>query len=175
VSFNWRLPGGAALAGGTSTGRTLTRACDVEDPNSLRFCDYTQYHIPFQTLFKLSGSYPIRYAIRVSGTFQHTPGTERITTYQVTSAQVPMLVATSVNMRLSEPASTHNDAVNELDLTVSKSFPRGRLQIRPELSVFNALNANPVLVQINAYGPALGNAVTILPPRMARLGVTVRF
>jgi hypothetical protein len=48
-------------------------------------------------------------------------------------------------------------------------------EIRPEVSLFNALNANPVLTQINLYGPRLGNAVTVLPPRAARLGLTLSF
>src|SRR5262249_32203696 len=73
ATFNWRLRRGGVLSGGTSTGRTLTSSCDVEDPNNLRFCDYTQYDIPFQTLFKLAGTYPLPHGMRVSGTFQHTP------------------------------------------------------------------------------------------------------
>ena len=31
------------LLGGTSTGRTLSATCDVEDPNNLRFCDQSRY------------------------------------------------------------------------------------------------------------------------------------
>jgi len=58
---------------------------------------------------------------------------------------------------------------------VSKSFRRGSFEARPELSLFNTFNANPVLTQNNTYGPSLGNAISVLPPRMARLGLTVRF
>jgi hypothetical protein len=45
-----------------------------------------------RTLFKLSGTYPLRYGIGVSGAFQHTPRTERVITYDVTGKQVPSLV-----------------------------------------------------------------------------------
>jgi Carboxypeptidase regulatory-like domain len=175
ATFSWRLPNGGALSGGTSTGRTLTRTCDVEDPNSLRFCDYNQYEIPFQTLSKLSGTYPLRYGIRVSGTFQHTPGAERVIVYQVTRRQVPSLVAASVSIRLNEPGTLFNDTVNQLDVALSKSFRRGPWEIRPEISLFNAFNANPVLTQTNSFGSALGNAVTILPPRAARVGLRIDF
>jgi hypothetical protein len=41
--------------------------------------------------------------------------------------------------------------------------------------VFNLFNSNAVLMQTNTFGPALGNAITILPQRMARLGLTVKF
>ena len=49
------------------------------------------------------------------------------------------------------------------------------MDVRPELSIFNMLNANPVIVQVNTYGPSLGNVTTILNPRVLRLGVNVRF
>jgi hypothetical protein len=175
VSVGWRLPGGGTLTGGTSTGRTLTNTCDVEDPNNQRFCDYNQYSVPLQTLFKLSGTYPLRYGIRLSGTFQHTPGLERIVTYQVSRTQVPTLVVTSVNERLNEPGSLFNDTVNQTDVSITKSFRRGTYELRPELSVFNLFNSNAVLTQTNTFGSALGNAITILPQRMARLGLTVKF
>ncbi|HKF67989.1 MAG TPA: TonB-dependent receptor [Vicinamibacterales bacterium] len=175
VSVGWRIPGGGTLTGGTSTGRTLTNTCDVEDPNNQRFCDYNQYSVPLQTLFKLSGTYPLPYGIRLSGTFQHTPGSERTITYQVTRTQVPTLVAAQVSERLNEPGSVYNDTVNQTDLSITKSFRRGRYEVRPELSVFNLFNSNAVLTQTNAFGSALGNALTILPQRMARLGLAVRF
>src|SRR5215468_401994 len=175
VSVGWRLPGGGTLTGGTSTGRTLTNTCDVEDPNNQRFCDYNQYSFPLQTLFKLSGTYPLAFGIRLSGTFQHTPGSERTITYQVTRTQVPTLVAAQVSERLNQPGSVYNDTVNQTDLSITKSFRRGRYEVRPELSVFNLFNSNAVLTQTNAFGPALGNALTILPQRMARLGLTVKF
>jgi hypothetical protein len=175
ATFNWRFRGGASLFGGTSTGRTLTNTCDVPDPNNTRFCDYNQYSVPLLTQFKLSGTYPLPYGARLSGTFQHTPGSERTITYQVTRTQLPSLVQASVNVRLNEPGTVYNDTVNQLDFSVTKSFRRGSYEIRPELSLFNALNANPVLTQTNAYGSALNNALTILPQRLARLGLTLKF
>jgi hypothetical protein len=183
VSVNWRLPGGGNIFGGTSTGRTLTNTCENEDPNyvsaaapGLRFCDYNQYSVPLQTVFKLSGTYPLAFGIRLSGTFQHTPAAERIITYQVTRTQLPSLVAASVNIRLNEPGSIFNDTVNQLDFSLMKNFRVGRsMDVRPDVSLFNLFNANPVLTQTNTYGQALGNALTILPPRMVRLGLMVRF
>src|SRR5262249_45550550 len=128
LGFNLRLPRGAALFGGTSTGRTLTKTCDTEDPNyvsatnpGLRFCDYNNFDVPLQTVFKLSGTYPLPYGVRLSGTLQHIPGSERVITYQVTRTQVPTLTAASVNVRLNEPGTEYNDTVNQLDFSISKS------------------------------------------------------
>jgi len=45
VSFNWRYRG-ALLFGGTSTGHSIATTCEVDNPNSLRFCDESQHGIP---------------------------------------------------------------------------------------------------------------------------------
>src|SRR4029077_16490754 len=102
--------------GGTSTGRTITSTCQVEDLNNLRFCDQGEYDVPFQTLVKVAGSYPLPKGWRLSGTFQGIPATERVITYQVTRTQIPTLSQTSVNVRLNEPGSEYNDRVNQFDL-----------------------------------------------------------
>lgn len=175
LSFNWRISGGATLYGGTSTGRVLSRSCQTEDPNSLRFCDQGEYDIPFATQFKLAGTYPLPLGVRVSGTFQSQPGTERGITYQVTRALVPTLTQAQVVVRLNEPGTEFNDRVNQLDLNVSRSFRRGTVDVRPEISLFNVLNDDPVLAQVNTYGLALGNVTSILAPRLMRLGLTMRF
>ena len=175
VSFNMRIPGGGSLNGGTSTGRTIIKTCDVEDPNSLRFCDQNLYDIPMLTQFKLSGTYPLIYGIRLSGSFQSSPGAERSITYQVTRTQLPTLVQTSVNVRLNEPGTLYNDRVNQLDFAISKSFRVGRAEFRPEIDLFNMLNANPVTTQTNTYGPTLNNATRDPAAALIRFGVTAKF
>jgi len=172
LNLRWRA---LTLFGGTSTGRTVTAACQVEDPNNLRFCDQNLYSVPLLTQFKLAGTYLLPYGVRLSANFQSQPGTERIINYAVVRSILPTLTQTSVNVRLNEPGTEYNDRVNQMDLTLSKSLRSHRVDVRPELSLFNLLNANPVLVQINTYGPSLGNVTTILNPRVLRLGVNIRF
>jgi hypothetical protein len=172
INYRWRS---GTLLGGTSTGRTLARTCDQEDPNNWRFCDQSQYDVPFLTQFKLAGTYSLPFGVRVGANFQSQPGTERIINYSVVRSILPTLTQTSVNVRLNEPGSTYNDRVNQLDVTLSKSFRNRGIDVKPELSIFNLTNANPVLVQINTFGPSLGNVTTILNPRVLRLGVNVKF
>ena len=176
ASLNVRLPKGGSLYGGTSTGRVVTQTCDVEDANSLRFCDQTQSDVPYQTLFKVSGTYPLWYGIRVSVSYQSTPGSERTITYQVTRAQVPLMTQSSQNIRLNEPGSSYNDRVSQLDVNLTKNIRiNNNIDVRPELGMFNLLNSNPVLSQVNTFGPTLDRVNTILAPRLFRFGVTVRF
>ncbi len=124
---------------------------------------------------QVAGSFPLRWGVIVSGTFSNTPGSERGIAYQVTRTLVPTLTQTSVNVRLNEPGTEFNDTVTQLNLTVAKSFRRGNIDIRPEVAAFNALNANPVLSQVNTYGPSLGRVNAILNPRLVRLGLAVKF
>ena len=173
VNGRWR---GATFLGGTSTGRTLSITCEVADPNNWRFCDQTESDVPLQTQFKLSGSVACRTGVRLGASFQSRPGNERIVTYAVVRSILPTLTQTSVNVRLNEPGSLSDDRVNQLDVTLSKSFRGHGLQLRPELAIFNALNANPVITQTNTFGPSLGNAIHRSESADAlRVGLNIEF
>jgi hypothetical protein len=179
ITLNFRTPGGGQMHGGTSTGRTVSSICDVTDPNSLRFCDQTQFDIPWRTLFKVAGTYPLRWGLTVSGIFQSTPTAALTTTYLVTRAIAPTLTQPSVSVPLTEPGSRYNDRVNQLDITFGRLFKMNvgskTTRLRPEVALYNALNANPVLSQLTVWGPTLGNVSTILNPRVVRFGLTFQF
>ena len=176
---NARFRNGAFLTGGTSTGRQVATICSVVDPNNTRFCDESQFDIPFQTTFKLSGSHPMPYGFRLSGVFQRTPGDAVSQTFVVTAANFRALTGvtmgqSSVTLRLNEPGSRYLDTVNQLDLTIAKSFKVGQARISPELSLFNVFNANPVLSETTSY-PAVGTPLRILDGRLIRFNAQVRF
>jgi hypothetical protein len=143
-----RLRNGAQFLRGSLTGHLIETMCDVEDPNWLRFCDQSQYDIPWLTLVKVSGVYPIWRGIKVAAVFQRLPfqssgrDVQREYTspftYPVTRAPVPGLTTASiacspppsvvtatpssyVGVRLNEPGTEYLPAVNQLDLT-SRSF-----------------------------------------------------
>jgi hypothetical protein len=172
VNVRWR---GATLNGGTSTGRTLSILCDVQDPNSTRYCDQTTYDVPFRTLFRLSGTYGLPFGVRASAVVQSIPGSARTITYVVTRAIVPTLTQASVTVPLNHPNTQFLDTVNQLDLSFSKTVRARSVEIRPEVGIFNALNAAPVTAQTNAFGPNLDRVTAILPGRLVRVGMTVRY
>jgi hypothetical protein len=77
INFNARLPKGARLFGGTSTERTVSNSCSAaaHNPNLLAFCDQSLYSIPFETSFKLAGTYPLPFwGITASGSVQALAG-----------------------------------------------------------------------------------------------------
>jgi hypothetical protein len=172
LNVRWRR---VTLNGGTSTGRTISMICDVQDPNSLRFCDQNTYDVPFRTLARMSGTFGLPYGIRASAVVQSIPGTARNITYVVTRAQVPALVQASVTTPLVPTNTVFLDRVNQLDLNFSKTVRANRLNVRPEVGIFNALNASPVTAQINSFGPTLDRVTAILPGRLVRIGVTITY
>jgi hypothetical protein len=174
--FRGRLKGGAFFQGGTSTGRISTNACDVADQNGLRFCDQSQYNVPFLTTFKLSGSYPVRQLHGQFGfVFQSRPGTERIINYTVTRMQLPALsTASSVTVRLNEPGSDYLPRLNQLDFNLSGTITMRGAKLRPQIGLFNLLNGNPVLTETNSY-PVVGKPLSIQQGRLLRVGVQLDF
>jgi hypothetical protein len=188
LGFNARFRNGVILTGGTATGRLQSSTCDVLDPNGsataggLRYCDDRQFDIPWRTTFKASGVYPLPwYGIRVSGVFQSTAGDRVVQTYTISAANFRAQTGVamgqpSITMRnLNEPGSRYLDRVNQLDFTVAKAFNLGRIRMTPDLSLFNILNANPIVSEVTAFGPALGNPLRILEGRLLRFGVQVRY
>jgi hypothetical protein len=193
-----RGPSGMMLAGGLSVGRTLSRICDVADPNQLRFCDQSQYDIPFAKAFKLNWSYPLPYDIRLSGVFQTADGFNtsappapllaqnpdnhlRLYTHNVNRTVLPSLVQTSVSVFLDEPGTSMMPRVTQLDFAVSKTVTVGKVKLTPQVDVFNALNANAVLTLRTVYGrtpefpSTLGFPSTILSGRLVRFQVKYAF
>jgi hypothetical protein len=160
---------------GSSTGRTEAIACDVGDPNALRFCDQTEFDVPWRTTFKASGTYQLPYRFRLGAVFQTVAGAERSILYRVDRTVMPSLVQTFVNVRLNEPGSLYDERVNQLDFNINRLFTYGRLRLTPQFELFNLFNANPVTSQVNTWGTTLGRPLTILGPRLIRLGLKMDF
>ncbi len=174
VSVTGRFAGGQITAG-TSTGRSRSVACDVGDPNNLRFCDDMAFEIPWRTSFKTSASYPLPAGFRVGAVFQSVAGAERALLYPVDRTILPTLVQPSVNVRLNEPGTEYEDRVYQLDVNLGKTFRVANLRVAPQVELFNIFNANPVTTQVNTYGSSLGRPLTVLAPRLVRLGVQLNF
>lgn len=191
-TLNARGANGLNVAGGVSLGRTISYLCDVPDPNQLRFCDQSQYDIPLRKTVKLTWSYPMMYGIRFSGVFQSADGFNtaaqpaplqavnpdnqlRLYTYQVTRTAVPNLTQANVSVYLDEPGTSVMPRVTQLDFSMSKVVRVGRLNLTPQVDLFNATNNNPVLALRTVYGNTLGNPNTILSGRLVRFQVKYMF
>jgi hypothetical protein len=170
-----RLPNGAIFQGGTSSGRTVANTCQVANPNALRFCDQSQFDIPFRTRFRLSGSYPLVKGFRFSAVYQNLDGAERVITDTVTRAALPALTVASVAVRENLPGSSYYPRVQQLDFNVAGTIKVGQLQVKPAVDLFNALNGSAILSQVNTIGPTLNQPLSILFGRFLRFGLQVTF
>jgi hypothetical protein len=202
ATFNVRVHG-VTLFGGFNSGRQVSNNCQVfvgqslnsvtqptpaaSNPNLLRYCDQSQYHIPFRTQFKVAGNYDLPLGLLVSGSFQSYPGTVSYgngatntpwlnVNYIVNKSIAPGLVQTQENIPLIAPGTKYLDRWNQLDLRLAKKFRiRETLSWQVQADLFNSLNSHVVISQNQTYGPALDQPTQVLQGRLLSLGVQFHF
>ncbi len=195
VGFTARV-GGGNIYGGVSTGRQITVSCEVNDPNSLRFCDQRDLDIPNLTQFKISGSYPLPFGVQISGNWQGYPGVPSGTNrqdgdytaannrvidpslnvnYNVDRTIVPTLTQSSVTVPLLKPGTKYLDRWNQIDVRMAKKFHVRKVSFQGQLDIFNILNASSVLSTNETYGSSLDRPTSILQGRLLAIGAQLSF
>jgi hypothetical protein len=199
--FSARIKGGNVY-GGTGIGRQLTSSCEVDDPNSQRFCDLRELDIPYLAQFKVAGSYPLPYGVQLSGSWQGYPGAVASTArqdsvydsalnripdtslnvnYNVTNAIVratnPSVTLTqaSITVPLLVPGSKYLERWNQVDLRLAKKFQVRRLSLQGQFDIFNVLNGSSILSSNESFGSALDRPTSILQGRLFALGMQMNF
>jgi hypothetical protein len=193
--FTARVRGGS-LYGGATIGRQITVNCQVEDPNSLRYCDHRDLDIPYLAQYKLAGTYPLPYGIQVSGSWQGYPGVPTGTArqdaeydsglnripdpslnanYVVDRSIIPTLTQTSVTVPLIQPGTKYLDRWNQIDVRLAKRFDVGRVKIQGQFDIFNLLNSNSILSVVETYGESLDRPSSILQGRLFAVGAQLTF
>jgi outer membrane receptor protein involved in Fe transport len=69
----------------------------------------------------------------------------------------------------------YGDRLHQVDLRIAKNFTKGQRRIQPQVDLYNLLNANPVLSQINTYGARWQTPTRTLAGRWLKVGVQVDF
>lgn len=180
LSINLRLPDGAVLQGGTSTGRVTTNNCFVVDsPQQLLNCDITP---PFQTQVKLLGVYPWPWwGIQTSATYQSLPGPEITAARSYSSAEVMAslgrpLTTGNATVPLIEPGTMYAGRLNQVDFRLSKNIALGGgARVQANVDLYNMFNSSPTLALNTTYGSAWQRPLQILQGRLLKFGVQVDF
>jgi hypothetical protein len=164
-----RLRNGAFFQAGMTSERTNSFNCDVDNPNSRRFCDDNR---PFRQMWKASGSYPLPYGMAVSGVWRILPGSSIGATYTVTSAiaGVPITGGGSLSVQLVEPGTMFSDDQQQLDLRLMKTFHIGKKRLQGLLDLYNVLNSAAVTTINQSYGANWLKPQAILNARYVRFG-----
>jgi hypothetical protein len=175
LSNRWQMLAGLTVQehkgfdhSGTYTG------VDFDNPNSRINRDDSSIFIDLPWVFTLSGSYLLPYDIQVSGKYAARAGDPLNRT--MTFGGLPA-TQVSETVRVVPRGTDRTETVNKfIDLRIAK-----RLNLRrggsyeATVDIFNLLNANHVLLQVESIGTAWGRPSRILTPRIIRLGLTARF
>jgi len=175
VAFAARLPKGATMFGGWSADKVVTVACAVADPNTLRYCDQSQYKMPFQSDFKFAGSQPLPFGVQLGANFASYAGAPLAVNWSVPANLFPGGRTQSVTVNLTPPGSKFLNRWNQLDLSFHKIVRVQRMRIDGALDMFNALNSNVVLSENQNYGTSLGQPQAVLQGRLLRLSAQIKF
>jgi hypothetical protein len=199
LTVNARLKG-FYLAGGLSTGSTLTDTCFVVDSPQASFSTagareaglyQCRIRSPWAagTQIKFSAIYTLPWQIRTSVTYQNVAGIPLTASYVASNAAVqPSLgrnlaacrgaavcTATSLVDLMPNNQVYREGRNTQLNVRLSKIVQVRGLRLEPQLDVFNLTNANQVLGMNTRYGAAWQNATSILAPRVFKLGAQVSF
>lgn len=165
LSINARFGDGGILQGGVSTGQTTTNECNHPDTPGAEFCETT---VPWAaaTQVKFTGSYPLPYGFQASATLQNLPG--RCVSggffacgfgpaigidlfFNTTLGRLPSDGNPIVVINLAAPETIREDRYTVLDIRLSKRLQVGNVRIRPNIDIYNLLNAAPPFVQNAIY------------------------
>jgi hypothetical protein len=181
LSTQIRLPGGANLNGGLSTGRVYIDSCAVVDTPTNQYCETKE---PFQTSVKFIAHYPLPwYGIELSGTYANVPGQFLLATAVYSNAQIfPSLGRNlssgangNVTVNLIAPRTVNMERVSQTDMKVAKTFRVGRFRATPSVDLINLFNANGIEGYNSAINSTWPSPKRIQFGRLAKLNFLMTF
>jgi hypothetical protein len=173
-----RFSNRAMLRGGFTIGRNegsaLGEDADLNNPNLLI------NHIGavgFDATYQLSvaGSWTLPLDIMLSGSIRGGTGLPLNRSFTVTRSIVPNLAQVSQTVLLTPRGEYRLETDALVDLRVAKVFRVKGLQLEAIADIYNVLNSNATVGEVQVVGPNLGRPSDIVPGRMLRLGAQVRF
>ena len=81
----------------------------------------------------------------------------------------------TVTLRMEPLGAIRLPAVRLLNLRLSKQITVGTQRLTIDADVYNALNSNDATTMSVASGPTFGRITAIVPPRVARIGLSYHF
>src|SRR5690606_16490238 len=120
--------------------------------------------------------YQLPWQATISGHLGYYTGQPLRRLYTVTRTIAPTLRQVSQQVALLPAGEERKPNQTLLDLRLGRNFRLGRgLSVEPILEVYNLLNENASVTEVEQVGPALGRVSRNLDGRLVRLGVKVAF
>jgi hypothetical protein len=181
MSNRWQMLAGLSLQKhkGFDHGGTFTNpgnATDFNNPNYILNRDDGSVFIELPWTVTLSGTYMVpRIETMIGAKYTARDGDPLNRTVVLTFTN-PTATQPSETVRVAQRGVDRTETVTKfLDLRASRRFRVGPASLEGSLDLFNVLNENHVLGQIEALGTTFGRPNRILTPRIIRFGVTARF
>jgi len=144
---------------------------DFNNPNYLLNRDAGSVFTDLPWTYTLSGSYVLPYQVVFSTKYTARAGDPLNRTLSVSG-----LVQGTDTVNVQQRGEDRTEKVDQfVDVRLAKRFQAGISNWEVNFDVFNALNANHVLLQNEAIGSTWGRPSRILAPRIVRFGLTARF
>jgi hypothetical protein len=140
-----------------------------QTPNAANFYPKSNY---WEWGFKLSGSYQLPYQVQLAAMFTSQSGSVWARDARFT-AGLPNL--TSLVLLMEDPAARRLPTQNLLNLRVEKRQKTRVGTFGFQFDLFNVTNTNVETGVTTRSGSTFGNITGIIPPRIARIGITYSF
>ena len=81
----------------------------------------------------------------------------------------------AIGFNLIPPNTKFQPRWNQLDLSAKRTFRFQRKDVQAQFALFNVMNANTVLQEVQSFGTSLGQPQNVLQGRLMRLALLFNF
>ena len=174
VTFNRRFRQNLTLFGGVTVGWNKAQTSASTNPNDRINADGYDL-LDTRVIVNTSGVYRLPWSVNVSGHLAYYTGQPLRRIYTVTRTIVPTLRQTSQDVLLVPTGDVRKPNQTLIDLRLGRQFKAGQLTWEPLLEIYNLLNENASVSEVETVGPALGRISRNIDARLVRLGLKVSF
>jgi hypothetical protein len=175
VTFNRRYRNNLTLFGGVTVGSNKAATSASNNPNDL--INASGYDLlDSSVIVNVSGVYRLPWDLSVSGHLANYSGQPLRRILTVTRTVVPALRQASQDVLLVPTGEVRKPSQTLLDVRLGRRFVTTRaVSIEPIFEVYNLLNENASVQEVEQVGPALGRISRNIDGRLVRFGVKVNF
>lgn len=166
------------LRGGVTVGRnegsTLGTNNDLNNPNLLlNHVGAVGFDATYQV--NVAGSWTLPLDTTLSGSVRGGTGLPLNRSFTVTRSVVPGFTQVSQSVLLVPRGEYRLETDTLVDLRIAKGFRLGKLRLEAIADIYNVLNSNATIGEVQVVGPSLGRPSDIVPGRMLRVGTQIKF
>jgi hypothetical protein len=176
VTFDKRMANNFMAFGGVTIGSF--KECDAgaasTNPNQrINSCGYGEFDSTLMT--NLSGIYRLPYDIYLAGHLKYASGRPTSRDFVVTRALVPDLTQVSERIIVVPAGDLRLPSWTLLDIRISKKFDGAGVKFEPVLDIYNVLNENATLREVQTIGSALGRISGNVEGRMMKFAIKMNW